>query len=114
MNPLDWTTQAACLGVDLDVFYPDVSEHCDDAKRICATCPVVDACRDYALSQESVANCWGVFGGLSPKERQAILKDKAVEITHGTMSGYHAHVRRRVPVCDSCRAARRLRRGRAA
>lgn len=39
------------------------------AKAICATCPMVQACLDHALKN----NCeFGIFGGLTPDERKAL------------------------------------------
>ena len=39
------------------------------AKALCATCPMVQACLDLALEN----NCeFGIFGGLTPAERKAL------------------------------------------
>ena len=40
------------------------------AKEICAACPVVGECRDYALS---IREPHGVWGGLSEQERRLLL-----------------------------------------
>ena len=40
------------------------------AKAVCATCPVLRACRKHALG---VPEPYGVWGGLSETERQQIL-----------------------------------------
>lgn len=70
----DWLEAAGCRGVELDVFFPvgqgraagwDESR----AKAICHACPVVDACREWALR---VAPEFGIFGGLDPDERRGL------------------------------------------
>ena len=40
------------------------------AKQICFSCPVLSDCRDYAIS---IREPHGVWGGLSEKERRALL-----------------------------------------
>jgi WhiB family transcriptional regulator, redox-sensing transcriptional regulator len=63
---------AACVGEDPDVFFPEgrqrpVWEDIDRAKAICATCPVVEPCRDWAVSMRVSS---GIWGGLTEGERQ--------------------------------------------
>jgi len=38
----------------------------EDAKRLCAVCPVREACRDHAIATGETD---GVWGGLTPDER---------------------------------------------
>lgn len=40
------------------------------AKQVCAGCPVLEACRQHALS---VQEAYGVWGGLTENERDALL-----------------------------------------
>lgn len=74
----DWQLQAACRGLDSEVFFhPDgqrgsartVREH--NAKLICASCPVMQQCREHALR---VREPYGVWGGLTEDEREAIYR----------------------------------------
>lgn len=70
-----WRRGAACArpGVDPQVFFPpegwasDIAEA--KAKRICAGCPVRDACLGEALAWENPLSRYGVFGGLTASER---------------------------------------------
>ena len=48
---LVWRQRAGCRGVDPDIFYPVSDEEAEDAKAICAGCPVQQACLEWALSQ---------------------------------------------------------------
>lgn len=76
MSP-DWLEQAACRGVDVNVFYPsdaDKNPSCyKEARRLCAGCPVIAPCLADALATEP-ARSWrfGMRGGLTPKERNRI------------------------------------------
>lgn len=63
---------AACRGMDLDVFYPDVSYA--QARMVCSSCLVVDACRRMADRAESglpAGAIFGMFAGETPAERVA-------------------------------------------
>ena len=80
--PGDWSDFALCRGVDPSLFHPDIgadSASCSQAaKEVCAQCPVVEACLDYALTNREDI---GVWGGTSPRERKRILKRRAKEQT---------------------------------
>ncbi|MET8623683.1 WhiB family transcriptional regulator [Kitasatospora sp. NPDC004669] len=65
-----WITRAACAGhPDPDVFYPlpRSLDHIAEAKRVCATCPVANACLTDALER---GDRHGVRGGLTEAERE--------------------------------------------
>ena len=73
----DWQMRAACRGVDTSLFYsPDGergrarAERERRAKEMCLRCPVVAACRAYALAVEEP---YGTWGGLSETERNHLL-----------------------------------------
>lgn len=67
----DWT-DAVCRGVDPDLFFPlgDTSyRQIEDAKKVCAGCPIRSKCLDWALETRQDS---GVWGGLSERERRTI------------------------------------------
>lgn len=66
-----WRQRAACRGVDPDIFYPVSDEDAEDAKAICATCPVQQLCLDWALASREKE---GVWGGATERERRRILR----------------------------------------
>jgi WhiB family redox-sensing transcriptional regulator len=66
-----WRARAACRGVDPDIFYPVSDEDAEDAKAICATCPVQQLCLDWALANREKE---GVWGGATERERRRILR----------------------------------------
>lgn len=67
-----WLQHAACAGLG-DLMFPDSNEHdIADAKAICAQCPVAEACLTDCIRHEggrSSLSRWGVYGGLTPRQR---------------------------------------------
>lgn len=113
--PQPWHLDAACRGLDPDLFHPRVNEThvARQAKDVCATCEVSDDCLRYALDLDITA---GVWGGLSVEERQKLtVRTGLPPINHGSEGGARAHYRRGETPCPSCRlAANRARVERAA
>jgi len=68
-----WRSDAACTGVDPDVFFPagEDAALAEKAKEICAVCPVREACLQYALSTNQTE---GVWGGLSSADRRRMRR----------------------------------------
>lgn len=66
-----WRDQAACAGMDPDIFFPPPGRgskaHVEEAKKVCATCPVVRECLEYAAE---TADDWSISGGMTPAERK--------------------------------------------
>lgn len=86
----DWQMRAACRDVDSTVFFHPSHERgvaatARDAaaKRICAGCPVIEECARHALA---VQEPYGVWGGLTTTERQAILHARR-DRRHDTVEG---------------------------
>lgn len=58
------------MGKDPDIWFPGRSKGpngANEAKAICAGCPVRKECLDYALENEME---YGIWGGTSPTERR--------------------------------------------
>jgi len=72
--PPAWTEQALCAQVDPDLFFPDKGDSPRQAKRICAGCEVRADCLAEALDR---GERWGVWGGLSERERRALRRRNA-------------------------------------
>lgn len=62
-------TNRPCLGVDTEVMFPNEADHAGitEAKTICARCPVLDVCREFAMATRQQ---WGVWGGMSEDDRR--------------------------------------------
>lgn len=65
----DWFDDALCAQVDTELFYPEKGQSTREAKRVCAACPVRDACLDYALEHHER---FGIWGGKSERERRKL------------------------------------------
>ena len=70
-----WRDQARCAGVDPQVFHPSEEDEraADVAKAICALCPVVDSCLEFAVSEREKD---GVWGGLTARERRRLIRQR--------------------------------------
>lgn len=73
-----WREQGACLGVDPELFYPvgegvAVARQTEQARQVCAGCPVRAECLADVLATEDPALRWGIVGGLSPVERSELF-----------------------------------------
>ena len=77
----DWHEHAACAGMSEDLFFP-VAETggagtalVEQAKAVCAGCPVRTACLADTMSRESPSSRYGVYGGLSAGDRNRLYTD---------------------------------------
>ncbi len=66
-----WRDDAACRGLDVDVFFPATDEEAGPAKAICAICPVREECLEFALATRQDD---GVWGGLTETERRRLRR----------------------------------------
>ncbi|USX50599.1 WhiB family transcriptional regulator [Lentzea sp. HUAS12] len=74
-GPPAWRERAACAGSDPSLF--DTAGRIAAAKKVCASCPVIDECRQDQLDWEATsprfrANASGVVGGLTGADRRRI------------------------------------------
>ena len=67
----DWVTRSACKGLDPTIFYPATDEEADEAKAVCAECPVQADCLEHAIGHREHN---GVWGGATERERQRIIR----------------------------------------
>ena len=71
-NPdTDWMAEGRCREMEAGLFFPSDGLGVERARVICMTCPVRQACRDYALRHRIPH---GVWGGTSERERVRILR----------------------------------------
>lgn len=71
--PGPWVEDALCAQTDPDAFYPEKGGSTRHAKAICATCPVVAECLDYALT---AGERHGIWGGKSERERRSLARQR--------------------------------------
>lgn len=69
----DWRDEGSCRTEDPDLFFPagetgPSAVQAAQAKAVCHQCPVIAACRQWALTTRQH---YGVWGGMTDKEREA-------------------------------------------
>lgn len=80
-DELAWQTEAACLGSNADLWFPERGASTAEAKQICAGCAVREQCLAYALR---AGIKFGVWGGLSERERRRIRTQRRLAATKHT------------------------------
>ncbi|MBT2543345.1 WhiB family transcriptional regulator [Streptomyces sp. ISL-44] len=89
-----WHAEAVCRRDEAGLFFAPSKEPTaarlsreEAAKRVCARCPVMVACREHALLQPEP---YGVWGGLTAAERRVVLarmRRRAAELRQAPGSG---------------------------
>lgn len=78
-------------------------EQAEQAKAVCRTCPMLDACLKWALDTEEPH---AIAGGMTPDERNELLGINTHSDVCGTYpTGYNRHRRKGEKPCDACRQA---------
>lgn len=75
-----WMAEGSCRLYPPNKFFPSDGAGVDRARKICASCPVINECLDYALENRIEH---GVWGGCSERERRRILKRRRLELVAG-------------------------------
>jgi WhiB family redox-sensing transcriptional regulator len=82
----EWQYEGACRSLPTEMFFhpdgergPRRKARENAAKAVCATCPVIAACRAHALAAQEP---YGIWGGLTEEERLDII-NKAQDATPG-------------------------------
>jgi len=63
---LEWQNRGACRNEHPDIFFVQPYESADEARTVCARCPVKQECGDYAIATNQR---YGVWGGMTRRER---------------------------------------------
>jgi WhiB family transcriptional regulator, redox-sensing transcriptional regulator len=93
-----WQQDAACKDVpDPDVFFPGKGEDAEAAKQVCAGCPVLGECLEFALATMRASDRdHGVYGGLTPAERARLRGSPVLHRVHRLDSRAQAVIGRRL------------------
>src|SRR5206468_8036062 len=78
-----WQDQANCMGVDPDLFFPERGASTREAKEVCRGCVVREDCLEYALAN---GEKFGIWGGMSERERRRIRRARALARKNGVAS----------------------------
>jgi len=75
MEDRGWQARANCMGVDPDLFFP--SARVDPrSQRVCRGCVAREDCLEYALDN---GEKFGIWGGMSERERRRLRRARAIE-----------------------------------
>lgn len=68
MSSYRWQDDAACIGIDPDLFYPGKGDDQSEAVATCHGCPVREECLEYSLTPP--IETFGIWGGLNERQRR--------------------------------------------
>jgi WhiB family redox-sensing transcriptional regulator len=74
-HELAWQDLANCRGADPDLFFPERGASTRAAKGICGECTVKADCLEFAIVSSEK---FGIWGGLSERERRKIRRERAL------------------------------------
>jgi WhiB family redox-sensing transcriptional regulator len=109
----DWVADASCRGMNPDYFHPTKGVNINHIRQVCASCPVIEPCREMGIADHSLQ---GVLGGMSERERRNVRQGRRIAVglpgrmayvQCGTNAGYRKHRRRFEDACDACMEAHR-------
>ena len=81
---LGWQNHATCAGIGQEMFYPPKGDAPEAVPAVCRTaCPVRRECLTDALEHSGLhePGTHGYWGGTSPNERQALLRQFRGNVT---------------------------------
>jgi WhiB family redox-sensing transcriptional regulator len=89
-SPSDFEN-AKCSSFDVNLFYEKDFDDLDskiingnyqEAKKICMSCEHIVECAEWGINNET----HGMWGGLTPRERQKLRKISNIKVTNPTLS----------------------------
>jgi WhiB family redox-sensing transcriptional regulator len=71
---------ANCTSTDPEIFFPEREDKIAvrTASRVCAVCPIVEDCLEYAIKNEN----FGIWGGASSLERKRMIRQPYLRKVH--------------------------------
>lgn len=103
MTTGDWLELAACAQTDPELFFPDKGGTSHAAKRVCASCEVMDRCRGLWETLCAEQRRWGIWFGTSYTDRL----DYSQRLDHTCQECGHVidAIRTYCPACSDKRRA---------
>lgn len=112
----EFKKDAACRGMDPELFMPTVGKHGKEAREVCngrkatrstpglLACPVKQQCLEYCLSLPGPV--MGIWGGTTERDRRLMRRNEQIVVRrrfhHGTDHGYRMHLQEGTKACPSC------------
>src|SRR5947209_2878886 len=81
-HPDAWLHRAACRALPTELFFPagelddKAVEQAEEAKNVCAGCPVQGACLEFAIATNQP---YGIWGGANASERRSLRRRRQAE-----------------------------------
>jgi WhiB family redox-sensing transcriptional regulator len=79
----EWAQFGLCAQTDPEAYFPEKGMSTGAAKQVCQVCPVRSECLEYALDHNER---FGVWGGLSERERRPLVRARRVTADAGVES----------------------------
>ena len=67
-----WQERAACRGLGVERFLPELGDPLDDAREVCGRCPMRRECLDFAF--EGSTHLYGVWARTSERDRRRLRR----------------------------------------
>jgi hypothetical protein len=83
VHPPDWHADAACRNRPGLNFFPDAGEPSEEARAVCAGCPVRERCLEAGLE----GNERGIWGGTSYRYRSRLRRASTAPAVHASAHG---------------------------
>lgn len=102
----EWFARALCRGAPTDLWFPHRGEQAtvNEARAICARCPVAPECRDHALDNREL---FGIWGGTTELQRRRLRRKWRRTCTACGQVFIPAHsLTRHCPTCANTTRAR--------
>ncbi len=71
-----WQSQANCMGVDPELFFPERGSSTREAKEVCRGCVVRVDCLEFAIAN---GEKFGIWGGMSERERRKVRRARVMQ-----------------------------------
>lgn len=71
-----WKSQANCMGVDPELFFPERGSSTREAKEVCRGCVVRGDCLEFAIAN---GEKFGIWGGMSERERRRVRRARLLQ-----------------------------------
>lgn len=69
----EWLADAACRGLDPELFFPSRGQDTSQALAVCRACPVRFECLEAALDR---GEKFGIWGGMSERQRRRLRRTR--------------------------------------
>ncbi|GAA1148084.1 hypothetical protein GCM10009651_36010 [Microbacterium natoriense] len=79
LRPEPWTVDALCATTDAEMFFPEIGDNATaaNAKKVCAACPVIAECREYAARTGQQSGIWAGVTARAIQKTERAKRERA-------------------------------------